>query len=65
MDEYINKIEEYILYREKMKYKKTLGYSLSNTEKKQLDILKEEAIKASYYIEEENKRLKKLIKSIK
>ena len=65
MDEYINKIEEYITYREKAHFKILLGYSLSNTEKKQLDILKEEAIKASYFIEEENKRLKKLIKSIK
>ncbi len=64
MDEYIKKIEDYILYREQAKYKMLLGYSLSNTEKKQLDTLKEEAIKASYFIEEENKRLKKLIKSI-
>ncbi len=65
MDEYINKIEEYILFREKMEYKRLMGYSLSDNDKKNLDILKEEAIKASYYIKEENKRLKKLIKSIK
>lgn len=65
MDEYIKKIEDYILCREEMKYKRLLGYSLSISDKKKLDDLKEEALKAKYYIEEENKRLKKLIKSIK
>jgi hypothetical protein len=65
MDEYIKKIEEYILFREKKEYKVMLGYQLSNDEKKELEIKKEEAIEASYFIEEENKRLKKLIKSIK
>lgn len=65
MDEYIKKIEDYILYREKAEYKRLMGYSLSYAEKKTLDELKEEAIKAKYFIEEENKRIKKLIKNIK
>jgi len=65
MDEHIKAIEEYILCKERMEYKEMLGYSLSNDELKELDVLKENAVKAKYYIEEENKRLKKLIKSIK
>ena len=65
MDEYIGKIKEYVAFREKMEYKKMLGYSLSDTDKKMLDNLKEEALKAKYYIKEENKELKRLIKSIK
>ena len=65
MDEYIKKIEEYILYREKIEYKKMLGYQLSNDDQRELELKKEEAVKARYYIEEENKRIKKLIKAIK
>ncbi len=65
MDEYIKKIEEYILYREKIEYKKLLGYSLSSDDIITLDTLKAEALKAKYCIEEENKRLKKIIKTIK
>ena len=65
MDEYIKKIEEYIIYKEKMEYKKILGYPLSSLDMMKLDTLKEEAKLAEYYINAEYKRLKKLIKAIK
>ena len=65
MDNEIKIIEKYIAYREEMEYKKLMGYNLSYTEKMTLEKYKEEAIKAKAAIEEENKKIKKMIKSIK
>lgn len=65
MDDIIRIINEYIDYKEKLLYKKELGYTLSFSEINKLRELKLAALEAKQLIKEENKRIKKLVKSIK
>ena len=65
MEQAVKVINEYIEFKEKMEYKKELGYSLSYSDIQKLNELREEALKAKDKIKEENKEIKKLIKSIK
>ena len=65
MEQAVKVINEYIEFKEKMEYKKDLGYSLSYSDIQKLNELREEALKAKDKIKEENKEIKKLIKSIK